>query len=391
MAAPVAWAVAAKAASDPTLRRIVAGAVVVVLIIPVTVVAIPVMLVLGFMTSIDPNSLYCAPEYRTVTNTAWTPATMTTQQQETAATIADAAASVSVEPQAVMAAVMAAFLATDMDTTDLATAHPTDDTPIGVYARTVRGGWGNVDDLADVTTATERILTGNGDRPGIMTDPKWEDKPAGAWMATLGMADKAPHDIADAESKARQWLDSTGTKPGNSSACGGAAGPVSSDQVELAIGLMAAYDEGRLNGADIQQIRDIAAGHSIADCGVDVRILQVLTIALQNFTTVVFSDINRRCTGIIAGAGTTSTHYTDGGGHAIDLTYLDGSLDGGLSESQSVSFIEILDPVMPSGARVGQSGCRAGVNTVNLVQFDDSCDHLHIDVGSTDVPLAVAN
>ena len=36
------------------------------------------------------------------------------------------------------------------------------------------------------------------------------------------------------------------------------------------------------------------------------------------------SDINRRCTGQIEGAGTDSSHYADGGGHAVDFYLLDG-------------------------------------------------------------------
>jgi hypothetical protein len=123
------------------------------------------------------------------------------------------------------------------------------------------------------------------------------------------------------------------------------------------------------------------------DCGVDVRILQVLILALQIFDQVGVSDINRKCTGQIEGAGTASSHYFNGGGLAIDFYRLNGqSLTG--ADGNSIRLITTLDPVMPDGARVGQSLCRseAGttIGTTHFTQFDDTCNHLHIDVGFTD-------
>ena len=46
---------------------------------------------------------------------------------------------------------------------------------------------------------------------------------------------------------------------------------------------------------------------------------------------------------------------------------------------------------MPDGARVGQVLCRteAGttIDTSHFTQFDDTCNHLHIDVGFTNGTL----
>ena len=113
-------------------------------------------------------------------------------------------------------------------------------------------------------------------------------------------------------------------------------------------------------------------------------------LALQVFDQVGVSDINRKCTGQIEGAGTASSHYFDGGGLAIDFYRLNGqSLTG--ADGKSIRLISALDPVMPDGARVGQVECRAEagttIGTAHFTQFDDTCTHLHIDVGFTDGQL----
>ncbi|WP_223693174.1 hypothetical protein [Leifsonia poae] len=149
----------------------------------------------------------------------------------------------------------------------------------------------------------------------------------------------------------------------------------------LATKLMAAVAAGRLVGSTpnhIPEIANLAAGRAVPGCGVDYRVLQAIDIALQNFGQVGVSDINRLCTGQIEGAGVDSAHYTDGGGHAVDFYLLDGqALTGG--DAQSVKLIRALDPLVPSGAGLGQVGCRASISLQNFVPFDDTCNHLHID------------
>lgn len=60
------------------------------------------------------------------------------------------------------------------------------------------------------------------------------------------------------------------------------------------------------------------------NCGIDLRILQILVITIRNFETVTVSDMNRCCTGQIAGAGEFSARWLGGGGHAVDFAALDG-------------------------------------------------------------------
>ncbi|MCS5734596.1 hypothetical protein [Herbiconiux daphne] len=165
----------------------------------------------------------------------------------------------------------------------------------------------------------------------------------------------------------------------------------------LAQELVNAMDAGKLVGSTpdhLKEIRWIAQGVTVADCGVDYRILEIIAIAVRNFDQVGVSDINRKCTGQIEGAGSSSSHYIDGGGHAVDFYLLNNqSLNG--SDVNTLRMITLLDPVMPVGARVGQAGCRASagvsVHLTNWTEFDDTCTHMHVDVPVTDAPLLLTD
>jgi len=174
----------------------------------------------------------------------------------------------------------------------------------------------------------------------------------------------------------------------------GACG-VGGDAVALAQQLVTAADNGQLRGLvpdHLKEIRWIASGQTVPDCGIDTRILQVMVLAVNQFHQVGVSDINRKCTGQLLGAGTQSSHWINGGGGAVDFYSLGGrSLTG--ADGLSLRLIGLLDPVMPTGARIGQADCRreAGINLalVHFTQFDDTCNHLHLDVAFTADPMTV--
>ncbi|TIH36183.1 hypothetical protein D4765_10450 [Subtercola vilae] len=162
------------------------------------------------------------------------------------------------------------------------------------------------------------------------------------------------------------------------------AGPVSGDAQTLAQQLMVFVDGGQLSGSSpdhIKEIRWIAQGQSVPNCGIDVRVLQVILIAVETFGSAGVSDINRRCTGQIEGAGIYSAHYRNGGGHAVDFYSLGGNGATG-ADSNSLTLIGVLDPVMPGGSGLGQSNCRRAAGDEprlrNFQDFYDTCDHLHI-------------
>jgi len=173
----------------------------------------------------------------------------------------------------------------------------------------------------------------------------------------------------------------------------GAGGPaggtcsVPGDAKALAQELVVALDSGKLVGSTpdhMKEIRWIAEGQNMPDCGIDTRILQVIVLAVRNFDQVGISDINRKCTGQIEGAGEYSSHYVNGGGHAVDFYLLNGqSLPG--ADENTLKFIKILDPIMPPGSGLGQANCRAAAGISlplqNFHEFSDSCSHMHVDVG----------
>jgi hypothetical protein len=156
----------------------------------------------------------------------------------------------------------------------------------------------------------------------------------------------------------------------------------------LAVQLMGAVASGRLVGYTpnhIPEIANLAEGKVVPNCGVDYRVLQSISVALQHFSQVGVSDINRRCTGQIEGAGTQSAHYADGGGHAVDFYLLNGSaLTGG--DQQSLALIRYLDPLVPNGAGLGQAECRSSISLQNFTPFDDTCNHVHIDFLNANAP-----
>ncbi|WP_314146240.1 hypothetical protein [uncultured Leifsonia sp.] len=154
----------------------------------------------------------------------------------------------------------------------------------------------------------------------------------------------------------------------------------------LAVQLMGAVASGRLVGSTpnhIPEIANLAEGKVVPGCGVDYRVLQAISVALDNFSQVGVSDINRRCTGQIEGAGTESAHYADGGGHAVDFYLLNGRpLTGG--DEMSLQLIHVLDPLVPNGTGLGQVECRASISLENFKPFSDTCNHVHIDFLKSD-------
>jgi len=173
------------------------------------------------------------------------------------------------------------------------------------------------------------------------------------------------------------------TPPATQVAVGGCTA-VSGDAQALAAGLVTAMDEG-LEDRYAQQIRDMTAGTAKENCGIDVRILQVITIALNTFGKVGVSDLNRQCTGSLLGAGTGSSHWMNGGGNAVDFFSFDGTATTGC-DANALQLLTVLDPQVPQGSRAGQIQCRS-TTYQHITQFGDTPNHLHFDVAYADGPL----
>ncbi|GAA1821411.1 hypothetical protein [Agromyces neolithicus] len=161
---------------------------------------------------------------------------------------------------------------------------------------------------------------------------------------------------------------------------------VSGNAQALATEIVNAKKDGRFKTLEDEywtQIQNIAEGKSAPNCGIDVGVLQMIVVALHNFESVGVSDLNRKCTGSLLGAGTGSSHWVNGGGNAVDFYMLNGqSLTG--ADEHSLKLIRLLDPMVPVGARAGQVDVRAAagasLSLKNFTQFDDSPDHLHLDL-----------
>ncbi|ROQ30880.1 hypothetical protein EDF46_3390 [Frondihabitans sp. PhB188] len=162
---------------------------------------------------------------------------------------------------------------------------------------------------------------------------------------------------------------------------------VSGDAKALATNLVKGIDNGTITGLapdHLKEIRWIAEGKTVANCGIDTRILQVITVAYQTFGKIGISDINRACTGQRPGAGNASAHVVNGGGHAVDFYSLGGVVTNGW-DANAIKLLKTLDPIMASDSGTGQADCRAthgdSLSLTNISrQFADTCNHVHIEV-----------
>jgi hypothetical protein len=182
---------------------------------------------------------------------------------------------------------------------------------------------------------------------------------------------------------------------GGDAAC--AAGAVGGNAQQLAQGLVAKINAGKITGLSpdhLREIRWIADGEVRPNCGIDTRVLQIITIATNTFDSIGISDINRACTGQRPGAGASSAHVVNGGGHAVDFYSFDRVPTTG-AEPNAIKLLRALDPVMADGSGFGQSNCRRNAGTsipLNTREFSDTCNHFHVQVDPNGAqPMKVGN
>ncbi|MEF2978904.1 DUF4214 domain-containing protein [Subtercola sp. YIM 133946] len=172
--------------------------------------------------------------------------------------------------------------------------------------------------------------------------------------------------------------------------------PVTSDPQQLAKVIVAAQNAGNFatdpTSIYTREIAPVASGTALNGCGVDVRILQVIVLTLNRFGSARVSDIERPCIGsnLNCGAPTYSVHCLDPG-EAIDFARVGGvTLDG--SNTRTRDFLTYLDFFLPRGTNAGQEECRSSspLQLANINQFDDSCNHQHLDFRNTNQPLSAS-
>ena len=248
-----------------------------------------------------------------------------------------------------------------------------------------RNNWGTLADRLNPSTAAAAFFR------RLLTVPGWQSMPP-------TLAAHAVQGNAVAGYYARFWAAAktvVTALTGGASACAADLLPAANAQA-LARQLQTGITAGTITGLIPDHLREItwiADGRAVPNCGIDTRILQVIAIAWKLFGRIGISDINRRCTGQIAGAGTESSHWIHGGGSAVDFYSLGGTATTG-ADSTAIRLITTLDPLMPAGARIGQAECRAAdgdsPRLTHLTTFDDTCNHLHVDVAYATGGLAVA-
>jgi hypothetical protein len=171
---------------------------------------------------------------------------------------------------------------------------------------------------------------------------------------------------------------------GGDAACAASA-VVGGNAQQLAADLVVKIDAGNITGIAPDHLREIrwaAAGEVHENCGVNLAILQIITVAVNTFGSVGISDINRLCTGQYLG-NPNSSHWANGGGHAVDFFSLDRTPTTG-ADANAIKLLNILAPLMPAGSATGQVQCRADAGTsiefAGLHQFNDGCNHIHLQV-----------
>ncbi len=127
------------------------------------------------------------------------------------------------------------------------------------------------------------------------------------------------------------------------------------------------------------QIKAVSNGDN--SCYINPTILQYIATMMQTYKLNI-SSLNRRCTGVLTASGVNSYHYREKGGHAVDFSQINGVSSTG-STAEDIKFLNDSLKVLPSGSGIGQSNCRSsGKLTLppGFTQFNDSCNHNHIQV-----------
>lgn len=186
--------------------------------------------------------------------------------------------------------------------------------------------------------------------------------------------------------------------------CGSACTNVSATPAVLASELMQAKNAGRLTEATIvsgsifgNEIGPIANGTVAPNCTIDTRVLQTLVVVTRTYSKVQLTDLNRWCAHdgahTCTGAGASPWHCARPA-IAIDFGAINGvGLDG--RNATSIDLLRTLNSFLPANMHVGQAGCRSGSlagsygfsNFGN--EFDDWCNHVHIDFSSAKGPMRV--
>lgn len=128
-------------------------------------------------------------------------------------------------------------------------------------------------------------------------------------------------------------------------------------------------------------MRSHVIGGQTRDCQIDPVILTALkTVTVDRGFTLRISSLNRYCISALTDSGSSSYHWRDGGGHAIDFDKVNGVASNG-NTSQDRALIAAMFDALPAPAGLGQLSC--GGRNISVpsgwVQFADGCNHNHFE------------
>ncbi len=161
----------------------------------------------------------------------------------------------------------------------------------------------------------------------------------------------------------------------------GASALITGSSRELAKQILANKNITLANGYD-QQVKAYANGDT--SCHLNPHLLQMIaTVGIDYKITI--SSFNRFCTGILTASGNYSLHYRNGGGNAVDISMVDGSAATG-GRPVDIKFMNAALKTFDTDLKIqlGQVNCRSTSVSIpsglQVVQIDDSCNHIHIGV-----------
>lgn len=333
-----------------------------------------------------------------------TPSTseLSAEQAQNAATILGVSKSAFTDPAVQQKAQLVALIAA-LQESGLRNLDHGDADSLGLFQMRPSMGWGTPDQIMNPAYASGRFFRALNDvsgwqgmAPGTAAQAVEVSAFPDAYAKWIPKATAVINDVAATIQPIAIPVDVGWTggsqEAGGAAASGGVQCPVSGDARALAGELVKAIDSGKLYGSTpdhLKEIRWIADGKTVANCQIDTRILQVAVAAVRAFDKVGVSDINRKCTDQVEGAGTDSLHYKDGGGHAIDFFAINGQPLTG-ANPPSLELIRALDKAAPADAMgLGQRQCRMAAHTqitfTHFVDFNDTCNHVHVDVGRSNL------
>ncbi|WP_230115277.1 FG-GAP-like repeat-containing protein [Microbacterium oxydans] len=150
-------------------------------------------------------------------------------------------------------------------------------------------------------------------------------------------------------------------------------------------------DSGRVTGSEpLAQIQAYADGYKrghliggqVRDCTIDPVILGALKkVVVDTGFALTISSLNEACT--TATPSGTSYHAKDGGGHAVDISVVNGVAATG-NTAQDQALVSAMFTALPSPAAVGQLTCRPALTVPNgWAQTEEDCSHNHFEYHGT--------